>query len=115
MRLPNKIANRRASKCGIKVEGRTYSVWPVHIRSSSISDTAEWTTDVIAPTASDAAHFVRSESAQVIDRPFEVTVVGPKGGIASYLFAGWERLIGLKMFATRPVAPAVQLKLWSTL
>ena len=95
------LTTRRATQCALRVGGRTVRRWPVLISVSSLTDYVSHTVEVISESASDAAHLVQDEFAQVLDRPFEVLVVGPQGGRAAYLFAGYERLIGLKMINSR--------------
>ena len=101
MSLPKELRDRRARKCGLAVKGRTFTRWPVLVSVSTIDWRRAVVVDVLAPTASDAAHLMQDEFARKLDRPFEVYVVGVRGGLASYLFAGWERLTGLKMLASR--------------
>lgn len=104
--LPSELHSRRPTKCAIAVGGKTVSRWPVLVSVSTLFDRQATVVDVIAPTASDAAHLIQDEYAQILDLPFEVTVPGPRGGIAAYLFAGYERLIGLKLMncRNRPVS-----------
>lgn len=91
------LRSRRAMPCGLPVRGQRCSRWPVLVSVSGLDLYVSAVVEVIAPTASDAAHLVQDEFAGKLDRPFEVLVAGPKGGRAAYLFAGYERLIGLKL------------------
>jgi hypothetical protein len=99
--IPDELRKRRPTKCGLRVKGRSYSRWPVCVEVSTIYNRAAVVVEVIAPTASDAAHLVQDEFALKLDRPFEVTVAGARGGVAAYLFAGYERLIYLQMINSR--------------
>jgi len=100
-RIPSELASRRPTKCALKVAGKTVMRWPVLVSVSSLFQRQATVVDVLAPTASEAAHLVQDEFAASLWAPFEVTVVGARGGVAAYLFTGHERLIGLKMLNVR--------------
>ncbi len=67
---------------------------------STLTERAEITLPVIAPSASGAANLVADEMVNKSPRPFEVECAGPRGGII-HRFRGWESLIGAQMFAAR--------------
>ena len=100
-RIPSELASRRPSKCSLKVNGKTISRWPVLVSVSSLFERQATVVEVLAPSATDAAHLVQDEFAETLWSPFEVTVVGFRGGVAAYLFTGHERLIALKMVNVR--------------
>lgn len=100
-RIPSELFNRRPTKCALKVAGKTVTRWPVLISVSSLLKREATVVEVLAPSASEAAHLVQDEFSASLWAPFEVTVVGARGGVAAYLFTGHEQLIGLKMINAR--------------
>ena len=89
--------------CGIRPKGQRFWRWPVAviIANGIFNDPTEVVIEVIAESAPDATHLVRDEAVVRLSKPFEVVAVGPRGGVAHHLYAGWESLIGERMFNSR--------------
>lgn len=57
---------------------------------------------VTSTSAADAADLVRDEIGAKVSRPTEVTVVGPKGGVAAYRFIGWDSMVFQNFVQEKP-------------
>jgi len=101
--LPSSLRSRRPIACGMRVKGKLYRRWPVAVVVSTgiFENPVEVVVDVIAPTASDAAWEVKEGLLTTLERPFEVVVAGARGGVAAHLYAGYESLIGARMWKAR--------------
>lgn len=103
------LENRNAIPAG-KYRGRMFYRVPVCVQfndSRRCATIARLTVTVLAPSAADAANYMRDAYAT---RPeTEVFAKGPKGGIVKR-YVGWESAIGATLFGERH--RPVQLALW---
>ena len=101
--LPLSLRDRRPIACGLRVKGKKIYRWPVAVVVSTdvFHPNAEVVVEVIAVDAKDAAHHVKDTLLTVLDRPFGVVVAGVRGGVAAHLYAGWESLIGARIWKAR--------------
>ena len=101
--LPLSLRDRRPIACGLRVKGKQFRRWPVAVvvGAGIFNPDVEVVVEVIAVDAQDAAHHVKDTLLTVLDRPFGVVVVGVRGGVAAHLYAGYESLIGARMWKAR--------------
>jgi hypothetical protein len=94
---------KRAERCGLTVKGKAITRWPVVVTCSGLSKGVPWAhsvcVDVIAATSADAADLVREEYRHYLERPFEIDVIGSRGGLACYRFVSWEGLVRLEFMS----------------
>jgi len=96
----------------MRVKGKLYRRWPVAVVVSTgiFENPVEVVVEVIAASAADAAWEVKEGLLTTLDRPFAVVVTGVKGGVAHHLYAGYESLIGARIWKSRePMTMELQL------
>lgn len=91
---------RRARFLGFHYGRNPVYRFPVRIRQSwldrDLEEREAWV-DVIA------TDLIRDEIAPHLERPTQVEVVGPEGGVAAHRFIGWESMIGHGLMRARPL------------
>lgn len=93
--------------CGLTLPGikRCYN-FAVRVSAGGIGWHTEQLFRVIGRDALDVADIIQREIACAVDYPFELEVLGSRGGVKVRRFTGLERLIGLKLFYGRNREPA---------
>ena len=109
--------NERTFPCGLVLPsvGRVYN-FAVRITASGIDWHSQQTFRVIGRSAQEVADVIQRDLALAVDYPFELEVLGPRGGVQIRRFTGWERLIYFKMMfdARQARASAGQLPLFDS-
>jgi hypothetical protein len=107
---------RRAIKCGLKVKGKAAYRVPVRAEWGGMDAGIDslWKREVeavvIASSPAEAANYWLAFWAARVSQPCTVEAVGVKGG-SVWRSAGWESVIGARMFAGLCTAEAAQLQL----
>jgi hypothetical protein len=81
-----------------KYRSKTYSRYTVYLQQSGLDWSDQAAVQIVASSPVEACNTVRDEFTTQIHYPTEFICAGPKGGIVSR-FAGWETIIGSKLFA----------------
>jgi hypothetical protein len=105
-RRPRISTPYRAKYLG-ELHGKDVYDYPVLIEQSWLDrdlHEAKTVVRVRSESARDAAALVWDEIAHLVERPTQVTVVGPSGGVAAHRFIGWESMVMAKFIQSRPAA-----------